>query len=124
MNRTELDARFVTTLSYYVFGVTTDIISDPTAFGTYNYDEEGHMYLTSWALECAEPSINQLLAFTVQEVDSYNEKNILLPALVNQSSPVRIASSGDINPALLQSGVLVVVQGSLHVWENGVWRAL
>ncbi len=99
MNRNELNSNWIQTILYYCFIVGSGAMFDLYGYGigSYGYDENSNLIITTWLLTTInEPTINDLLSYTISDVTTFYTNYYLNPTLIINTQPFFKISTADL----------------------------
>lgn len=90
MNQTELNANWVQTILYYCYQTNNNAFFDTwaTLCGSWSYDNEQNLFIDQWYLNneiynITQPTINNLLSYTVEDVSNFHNNYYVYPDSIN-----------------------------------------
>jgi hypothetical protein len=129
MNRTDLNDNFIPTILYHCFVITGLFNYNITAIdvGEWGYDEYSNLYIVSWfLLNPTQPSIEDLLTYTVSNVTNFYNSYYSLPDDIKNSQPFNRLTQTQIDSiptAKLVSGYLIynTTSSYVQIWSGSAW---
>lgn len=130
MNRSELNTVFWPAISLWINTANNSIYAtQPADYCTIGYDNNNDTIITDWIDEnITEPTINDLLTYTVEQVNNYWDKILTIPQLINDNSNIYTfsgsISKNDIPTQLLNNGAICVDNSNVYILISGTWQQL
>ena len=94
MDRNTLNNNWTQTILYYCFQTDSSFhSSDCTDVGTWGYDEDYNLIVSTWLLGITQPTIETLMSYSLSNVTTFYENNYVLPSQINTNPFVSISAS-------------------------------
>lgn len=128
MNRSELNTVFFPAISLWINTAENNTYAlQPEEYCVMGYDGNNDLVITDWIYtSVTEPTINDLLAYTLTQVNNYWDRVSIIPQIINNNSNIYALSNSltknDIPTSLLNNGSIILDGTDVFILINGSWN--